>query len=306
MAILKPSSPIKTVDLIMEDGAVIRIRQHGNLDGMRLILAHGNGFATDAYFPFWSLLEDRYELILYDQRNHGHNPLHDDKSHHDVPYFVSDLETVFQGIKTFYGPKPTAGLFHSISAITAVWHALSIGWHWDALILFDPPLVPSPQHPLHEIAKNFELMLAEWAKNRQSRFPDPKTLEMQFAKSRTLSRWVTGAHRLMAQSILRKKKNSSDWVLCCPPEREAQIYKTNSELNLCRQLVNLKGPLQVIASAPNAPKARAPGLVNQALHQEFGHRYEAVSGTTHMVQIEKPIECENIVSRFLKEINFGE
>ena len=149
-------------------------------------------------------------------------------------------------------------------------------------------------------------MLSEWAKNRQSRFLDPETLEKQFAKSKTLSRWVAGAHRLMAQSILQKKENSKEWVLCCPPEREAKIYKTNSELNLCPQLVNLKGPLQIIASDPNDPKARAPGLVNQALHKEFGHRYEAVPGTTHMVQIEKPQECEKIVNGFLKEINFGE
>ena len=66
--------PLRTTDLTMADGAVIRIRQHGNADGPRLILAHGNGFAIDAYFPFWRCLMERFEIVLYDQRNHGHNP----------------------------------------------------------------------------------------------------------------------------------------------------------------------------------------------------------------------------------------
>ena len=298
-------SPLKTIDITMNDSAVIRLRQHGNIEGPRLILAHGNGFATDAYFPFWKLLLQDYELILYDQRNHGQNPRHDNIRHHDVSYFVSDLEAILDNIQAIFGHKTTAGLFHSISAVTSIWHALSNGWRWDALILFDPPLVPSIGHPLNVIAKNFELMLSDWSRNRPERFPDPKTLATQFSKSRSLSRWVSGSHELMAESILREDTESRDWVLCCPPEGEAQVYKTNSELDLCPGFGTLKGPLKVIASDPDDPNARSPGLVNRALHEEFGHPYEAIPGATHMVQIEKPKAAAKIVTEFFKEIGFG-
>ena len=60
--------------LMMDDGAIIRIRQHGNPDGPRLALSHGNGLAIDGYLPFWGPLRERYELILFDFRNHGQNP----------------------------------------------------------------------------------------------------------------------------------------------------------------------------------------------------------------------------------------
>src|SRR5690606_28234848 len=117
-------APIETADLTMEDGAIIRLRRHGNISGPRLVLAHGNGFAIDAYLPFWCLLTGAFDVVLYDQRNHGWNRRHVGIGHHDVPWFVRDMETVFHGVKQAFGSKPAAGVFHSISAVTAVWHAI--------------------------------------------------------------------------------------------------------------------------------------------------------------------------------------
>ena len=304
MTKLEIPTPNTTIDLTMEDGAIIRVRQHGNAAGPRLVLAHGNGFAIDAYFPFWRLLCDRFEVVLYDQRNHGHNPRHD-VAHHDVAYFVKDMETVFHGVQDAFGRKPTAGAFHSISAVTAVWHALEVGWRWDALVLFDPPLVPSAGHPLHKIANGFELMLAHWSKERQERYADPAELSGQYAKTKRLSYMVPGAQDLMARSILRREAETGEWVLCCPPAGESQVYTTNAWLDLCPRLGELEGPVKFIASDPDDENACAPAFVNQALHAEFGHPYEAVPGSTHMLQMDKPAECAAIVTAFLDEVGFG-
>ena len=46
-------APHLAFDLPMDDGAVIRVRQHGErAAGVRLFLSHGNGFAADGYLPF--------------------------------------------------------------------------------------------------------------------------------------------------------------------------------------------------------------------------------------------------------------
>ena len=72
---LEVPAPRTAFDLEMEDGAIIRIRQHGDPDKpVRLFLSHGNGFAIDGYLPFWGPLCERAELIVFDFRNHGQNP----------------------------------------------------------------------------------------------------------------------------------------------------------------------------------------------------------------------------------------
>jgi pimeloyl-ACP methyl ester carboxylesterase len=65
----------------MADGAIIKLRRHGNPTGPRIVLSHGNGLAADLYYPFWSLLADRFDIVLYDLRNHGWNPIGDRAAH---------------------------------------------------------------------------------------------------------------------------------------------------------------------------------------------------------------------------------
>ena len=61
--------PLATAELRTADGTPITLRRYGNLDGRRIIMSHGNGFAVDAYFPFWSLFLDRFDVVIFDCRN---------------------------------------------------------------------------------------------------------------------------------------------------------------------------------------------------------------------------------------------
>ena len=297
MTLIVPA-PNEAFALTMADGAQIRVRRHGNRQGPRLVFCHGNGFASDAYVPFWSLLTDRFDIVLYDQRNHGQNPRHNADAH-DVPNFVSDMEEVCQAIGERLGVVPTVGVFHSISAVTAVWHCLQYGKRWDALALFDPPLIPAPGLPQHEVARTFELALAKWSKSRPSQFSDPAELATLFSKSYSLRRWVPGAHELMARSILRQEGNTGPWSLCCPPECESRIYKTNSDLHLTHRLSELPLPVKLICADPDQPDAQAPSKVGRSLHDLYGLPYEAIADTSHMLMIEKPAECARSLNEFL-------
>ncbi len=64
-------APSMTFDVVLNDGAKIRMRRHGNPDGVRLLLTHGNGFAADAYYPYWQHLLQKFDLLVFDFRNHG-------------------------------------------------------------------------------------------------------------------------------------------------------------------------------------------------------------------------------------------
>ena len=70
-------APSAIAEIRSNDGASIFVRRHGNSSGPRVLLTHGNGLAADLYYPFWSLLAERFDLLLYDLRSHGWNSVGD-------------------------------------------------------------------------------------------------------------------------------------------------------------------------------------------------------------------------------------
>ena len=81
--------PISVCEVRLDDESITTVRQHGNPSGPRLVLSHGNGLAIDLYYPFWSLLADDFELMVYDLRNHGWNPV-GPRREHNIPTLIHD------------------------------------------------------------------------------------------------------------------------------------------------------------------------------------------------------------------------
>jgi pimeloyl-ACP methyl ester carboxylesterase len=296
--------PHARLDLAMADGAVVHVRRHGNLGGPRVVLSHGNGFAIDGYFPFWRQLLGAFEVVVYDQRNHGENPLHD-AAGHSIETFVVDMERIRAGIEAAFGRKRTAGLFHSVSAITALFHAARRGPQWDALVLFDPPIVPGDGHPLQALARGFELYLADWSKARPSRFAHTSELAEQFRRARAPRRWIDGAADLMAQAITRPAPGGG-YALACPPSYESAIYRENAFSTVWQALPRARARrnIFVVASDPAAADAKSPGKVCALLPSLFGIRHTAIADTGHLLQIERPEAVAHAAVTFLAEVGF--
>ncbi|MAG97605.1 MAG: alpha/beta hydrolase [Alphaproteobacteria bacterium] len=306
---LEPPEPLETFDLMMDDGAVIRVRRHGRADASqtgasgagisRVFVSHGNGFATDGYLPFWGLLLDRFEVIVFDQRNHGVNPLH--AGAHDFPRFARDLEAIVASVDQRLGAGTNIGAFHSLSALAAMMHAADFGWRWDALFLFDPPLPPPPKHEVYEAAAATQRKLAAWATARQVRFDDPGELAEIFTATRANRSWVPGSHDLMARSVLRYHEAFGEWRLVCRPEREAAVYLEVTPTRFEYRIDTYGGPAKMICGDPNLPSPAVTALSNAALEAEFGYPYEFVPDTGHLLQLEKPEACIDVMIRFLEE-----
>lgn len=296
-------APDDAFDLVMGDGALIRVRRYARPDSVRLFVSNGNGFAIDGYAPFWGPLTGRFEVVAFDFRNHGPNPLATSgRDGHSYAQMALDLERIVRAVGARCGPRPSVGAFHSMSARAAMKHAIEIGFPWEALILFDPPNVPPPGHPVYEATDVFERRLADWAMGRPDRFTDPAELARQYAETRAHSTWVAGAHELMARAVLRPDARNGGWVLACPRELEASIYLQAMTLNLWPRPDAYGGPVKLIGADPEARGAPAPALANRALAQEFGYVYEAIPGTGHLLQIQKPEECRRAMLGFLDSL----
>src|SRR5258708_4498879 len=289
--------PLRTAEASMDDGAIIRVRQHGNPAGPRLALSHGNGLAIDGYYPFWSLLRDRYELILFDFRNHGQNPTHTFE-HHNWPRFTLDMEQVFATIQEHFGKKQTVGVFHSLSAVTATMQTQRFGVRWDPLVLFDPPYYPPERHRLNLLQYENEEEIAMRAARRTPAYADPMELAASFR--RWLRGWAPDAYDLMARATLRHDPATNQWLLACPREFEAHVFRSNRDTSTWTGLATMLVAVKLICGDPDAEEASPPARLGQAIAAESGVLYEAIPGTSHFLQIERPRECIAAMESFLR------
>lgn len=290
--------PHRALDLTMDDGAIIRIRRHGNPSGPRLALSHGNGLATNLYFPFWKLLLERYDLIVFDIRNHGENPLHGGAGH-DTNHFVIDYERILDGIAREFGARPIAGVFHSLSGIVGLRHALEHPHRWRAMVLFDPPLYPRDGHVLRSAQQNDKMDLAARAARRTPRYQTVEDFARQLARIPLFMRWRPEAYMLMARATLREDPAAGDFILACPRELEARVFDENRDPTLWTRIGELRVPLMIIGADPEIEGAGPPALISKAVAEEFPIAYEAIPDTTHFLQVEQPEACVAAMEKFL-------
>ena len=255
-------APLAAAEIRTADGAVIVLRRYGNPAGRRIIVSDGNGFAVDAYYPFWSLFLDRFDVVVYDLRNHGWN-LVGDRRLHSVPTFVLDTTCVVRGSNANFGEKPTAGVFHSLSALTALLQTISgrDARGFDALVLFDPPICP-PGGDLADL-EVVGLKMAEGARRRRNRFENPEDFAARLRQARSFERLRPGVPDLFAHSTLRQA--GSEYVLRCPPTYEAQIYEYFWGWTTQVDYANLPCPVKVIGADPTVPYSFMPSLDLSAL-----------------------------------------
>lgn len=301
MVELEIPAPRQTFDAVMDDGAIIRIRAHGENHGMRIVVSHGNGFSANAYFPFWRLLLDRFEVVLFDLRNYGENPLHGPQGH-NYPRIIADLAQIRDAITKNFGEKPSFGAFHSLSGRSNLKYAVDHGCLWDGMLLFDPPFSPPEGHPLHNTALEDARFLARTGSVRREHFADPAQLATVFSRSPGLPNWIDGAYDLAARSVLRRDEAADDWVLCCPAALESSIYCGTMQYGVWPTARAFDRPVKLICADPTLDDAGGPALCGQALHEETGIDYEFVPGTHHFLQMEQPEACARIVTDFISNI----
>lgn len=279
----------------MDDGASIILRRHGNPDGTRLVLSHANGLSTDTYYPFWSLLADRFDLILFDFRNHGWNPVGDPEAH-GIGTFIRDMERVEQAIDRHFGERPKIGVFHSMSAQVAVLHAARSGG-FSALVLFDPFICPPGCAPQHLRALEATMgQLAEGARRRRETFPSEEAFAERIRGAPAFERLVPGATDLLARTTLRR--DDAAYRLCCPRDYEAKIYQQGLRWATAVEIEKLPCPTKAIGSDPTVPHSFMPTV---DLSELMVLDYDFVPETTHLLQLEAPGVCVHFMLEFLAQ-----
>ena len=282
----------------MDDDTVIVLRRHGNPDGKRLILSHGNGLAIDLYYPFWSLLTDQFEVIVHDLRNHGWNRV-GALERHNMPALASDLDCVLEAVASRYGEKPAVGVFHSVAALSALLSPAK-GSGYAGLVLFDPPLC-KPGRSYHDFDA-VAMRNAAQTRRRTEHFASRREFIELLAIVPMYRQAMLGTLSLIAESILRRRDDGGGYELRCPREYEAQIVEYASIFAVTINFDSFRCPIKVIGADPTLPFSYLPSM---DLSHILSVDYDFVPDTTHFLQLEKPEECAASMRDFLKEISFA-
>lgn len=284
----------------MNDDAEILIRHHANPGKLRLFVTHGNGFAVDGYRVFWEPLLADFDVVLFDMRNHGRNP-QTGADGHNYHQLSRDLSSVYEGVTARLGQARSVGVFHSMSSRAAMKNAVEVGSPFDAIVLFDPPSVPPRGHALYEDMRNFELKLVSWAAARRDRYGSAEELEAEYAEARASSKWLPQARADMARAALRPAPEGG-LMLSCARELEATIYLAALTLNLWPAAAEMNVPALLVGADPEGIKGPPTGPANRALAEEGGYEYYGMEGVGHLLQIEKPALCREVMLEFLDRL----
>jgi pimeloyl-ACP methyl ester carboxylesterase len=110
---------------------------------------------------------------------------------------------------------------------------------------------------------------------------------------------VPEAADLLARHTLRRMPDGR-WTLCCPPEFEAHVFRSNLDPSLFHRLREIGIPLRFIAGDPDSPYAAPAAPIAKAAHDILGVDYAMIPGTTHFLQFEEPQACRDLVVEFLR------
>ena len=297
--------PHSVLEVDVDANCSIYLRHHGNPSGRRIVLSHGNGLAIDLYYPFWSLLEDEFELFVFDLRNHGWNAVSSQEDH-NMFSFVTDLDRVLHEINTHFGTKPLVGVFHSLATMVALLHSSHMFTQsferrsngFDGLVLFDPPLYRPGMSQLE-----FDDAAEGRANETRMRAEEFDSLD-QFIEMLEFfpmfSRIVPGGRELMAETTLRKSSEGKSYQLRCPKEYEARVTEYVRAYAGEFDLASLPCPTRIIGSDPLLPRSYLPTLdLSDMLNVDF----DFIPESSHFLMIEKPDECCDFVRDFILQLN---
>ena len=286
--------PISVHQVRVDSETVILLRRHGNPSGPRLVLSHGNGLAIDLYFPYWSLLLNKFDLVVYDLRNHGWNEVSPQEDH-NVPRLIADHDAVLDAIDQKYGEKAQAGIFHSLSALVSLLSPTR-GARYSGLLLFDPPLCKPGRS--YEEFEQAAIRTAGLARRRTDRFSNREKFSEVLPFLPPFQRFVPGAHQLMAETTLRESKGEG-YELRCPREYEAQIVDYAGVFGVAVDFEALRCPVKVMGADPTAPFSYLPSL---DMSDIMSVNYDFLPDATHFLQLEQPERCAEATLEFLQSV----
>lgn len=300
-----PSIPAEAAEahmLARPDGVRLRVYalKAASAELPALIWGHANGFAAGSYLPFLEDLGRDFRVFAFDARGHGGSDepaaplslsLHIDR-------YARDLGAVAAWVSEQIGTAPLYFASHSFSGVAVLRLGAVFGIApWAGVTVIEPPLVPTPDVPEHDVAVGKSQGLIALARRRRRRWGSPEAYFESLVKRPPYSGFRADMLAAHCRATLMPT-GEGDYALCCAPETEIATYTTVLNSSTFRALTRFPLPVHVVAADP-APPGGHPSwaaLVQAATAERLPNsRLTVVPGASHMVPFEFPDRCRELL-----------
>ncbi len=301
-----PEEAAEPIYLQAQDGVGLRLYRlrRGRQDAPVLLWGHANGFAAGSYLPLLEELTDDFRVFAFDARGHGGSqqpPAPLERSLH-LDNYAQDVGLHAAEVRRLVGEAHFCFAAHSFSGVAALRLGAVFGsMPWRALTLFEPPVVPTPDHTEQVVASGTSQELIAAAERRRRRWADPTTYAASLRKRHPYSRFRPDMLDAHCHATLRQTEEG-DYELCCPPEVEAATYRSVDNPTTFAALPNLTVPVNFVAAEPAAPPeppSWAALVQGIAAARTPNSRLTQMADTGHMMPFEKPEECRRLLLQML-------
>lgn len=280
-------------------------RIDGPVGGPALLFGHANGMAAGSYEPWLRALAADATVFAFDSRGHG-GAIWPDGAVAELftlDHIADDLAAVARAVSARVGDAPLFYAGHSLNAVAAlILAAQNRSPVWAGMMLFEPPVFPSPDEPSFAAAHTLQQQIIAAAERRRAVWPDPDAFFARLQGRGPFAKFDPAMLRAHCRATLRPKppEPQGSFTLCCPPDVETRIYRATRETGLWRHLPDIAAPIHLVSGDSTLPDhdwvtgamaALAARLPNASL--------SAVSETGHMMICERPDACRALLVQLL-------
>jgi pimeloyl-ACP methyl ester carboxylesterase len=237
------------------------------------VFVHATGFCKEMWRPVVRRLSNA-DCVAIDQRGHG------DSDGVDPPLDWWDLgRDVLSVVEGLHLEQRLFGVGHSSGATALAMAEVMRPGTFEGLVLVEPIVFPGPHRPRPDHP------LAIGARRRRAAFGSREMARGAFHGRGPFARWTDEALDLYVEHGFRDGTKGTR-RLACPPEVEAEFYRTAGLHGAWDRLPEIRCPVGLVVGADS--HSHTPEFATGLLTR-FGHgSLSTVLGCTHFVPMEDP------------------
>lgn len=310
-----PAADAELLPVTGTNGARLHLYRLRNVaaHGPALLCGHATGMAAGSYLPLLRMLGARFRVYAFDMRGHGGSDCGPGLDAAAAAATVTmdalalDLRAVADRVRGDSGGDDPFYAAHSISGVAAL-HLGTAHGHapWRDLILFEPPVMIGPEHPLHASSMDDTLKRAEGTARRRADWESPAALHDMLKRRGVFQRFRPDMLEAHVSATLRPLPGGGG-RLACEPLVESAFFRSVPESGVWDRLPRFPLPARFVGgdpalADPGAEQARwvtvaAPDIAARVP----GSRFAVVEETDHMMLCERPELCRDLILAMVDE-----